>query len=92
MDLVLFLLSKKLTQHYFPLATITGFTVTGEPLPPLYIISSSTQDEANFHLDPSIYEGLPTIMAKYDRDTYNEHYSFIVVCHTGPRTHHYGMI
>ena len=58
-------------------------TAAGEALPPLYIISSSAKDEANFRLDPSICEGLPTVKAKYAGDTYRDPSSFIVVRHTG---------
>ena len=56
--------------------------MAGKAQPPFYIISSSAKDEANFCIDLSICKGLP-VKAKYAWDTYRDHSSFIVVCHTG---------
>ena len=43
---------------------VYGFTLRGEPLPPLYILDSKGKDEDNFKIDPLVCEGLPMPMAK----------------------------
>ena len=44
---------------------VYGFTLGGEPLPPLYILSSSAEDEENYKIDIGVMKGLPVVRAKY---------------------------
>ena len=48
-----------------PYNGLYGTTLRGEPLPPLYILSSESIKEDDYKIDPCVYEGLPTVVASY---------------------------
>ena len=47
---------------------VYGFTLRGEALPPLFILSTSSSNEENYRLNPLVCDGLPIVTAKYAQD------------------------
>jgi len=47
---------------------VYGYTLAGEVLPPLYILSTGSKNEANYKFDPAVCRGLPMVTAKYAGD------------------------
>ena len=62
---------------------VYGFTLRGEALPPLYILSTSSSNEENYRLDPLICEGLPIVTAKYAQDEFKTHPSRVAIRRKG---------
>ena len=61
---------------------ITGvyaFTPRGECLPPLYILSTRSENEDNYKIDPKVCVGLPHVTAKYAQEEESVHASRIAV-------------
>ena len=58
---------------------VYGFTLGGEPLPPLYILSTSSVNAENYRLDPRVCEGLPMVSAKYGQDELTTHPSMVAI-------------
>ncbi len=61
---------------------ITGlyaFTLRGENLPPLYIISTKSEKEESYKIDPKVCEGLPRVHGKYAQDSVSFHPSRIAI-------------
>ena len=58
---------------------VYGTTLRGEPLPPLYILSTSSKREEDYKIDTRICEGLPTVTASYGADVDTIFGSFISV-------------
>ena len=44
---------------------VYGTTLAGEALPPLYILSTSSQNEDDYKVDPRVCEGLPIVTGYY---------------------------
>ena len=62
---------------------VYGTTCGGEPLPPLYIFSTSAKEEENYTYDPLIGKELPTVVTKHADPLYTARPSFVVVRETG---------
>jgi hypothetical protein len=62
---------------------VYGFTLRGESLPPLYILSSSATNEDNYKLDVRICETLPSVVASYGQELPSTHPSSIAVRRKG---------
>ena len=58
---------------------VYGFTLHGEPLPPLYILSTSLKSKENFAFNPLIGDGLLILMAKYAQDKIKSYPSRVAV-------------
>ena len=58
---------------------VYGTTLRGEPLPPLYILSTSSKREEDYKIDTRICEGLPTVTASYGANVDTIYGSFISV-------------
>ena len=58
---------------------VYGTTLRGEPLPPLYILSTSSKKEEDYRIDPRVCEGLPTVTASYGADVDTIYTSYISV-------------
>ncbi len=54
-------------------------TLRGEPLPPMYIFSTASQNEEDHKIDPRICEGLPTVTASYGADVDTIFLSYVTV-------------
>ena len=44
---------------------VYGYTLAGEVLPPIYILSTGSKNELNFKFDPAVCNGLPMVTAKH---------------------------
>ena len=62
---------------------VYGTTCGGEPLPPLYIFSTSAKDEEKYTYDPLIGKTLPMVTTKYADPLHKTRPSFVVVRETG---------
>ena len=62
---------------------VYGYTFAGEPLPPLYITSTSSKNEDNYKFDSRMCEGLPMPRAKYAGDQVKSRPSRIAVLPKG---------
>ena len=62
---------------------VYGTTCGGEPLPPLYIFSTSAKDEENYTYDPLIGKTLPAVTTKYADTLHKTRPSYVVVRETG---------
>ena len=62
---------------------VYGFTLRGECLPPLYILSSSAMNVDNYKFDVRICETLPEVVASYGQDVPSSHASRIAVRRKG---------
>ena len=58
---------------------VYAFTLRGECLPPLYILSSRAENEDNYKIDPRVCDGLPHVTAKYAQENETVHASRIAV-------------
>ena len=47
---------------------VYGYTLAGEVLPPLYILSTGSKNEANYKFDLAVYRGLTMVTVKYAGD------------------------
>ena len=56
-----------------------AFTLRGEPLPPLYILSTKSECEDNYRFDVEVCKGLPVVTGKYAQDKVSLHASRIAV-------------
>ena len=62
---------------------VYAFTLRGEPLPPLYILSTAAKSEENMRYRTDICKGLPTVEARYAQDTTFNHPSRVVLRQKG---------
>jgi len=62
---------------------VYGTTLRGEPLPPLYILSTASLNEDQYKIDPRVCEGLPTVVASYGATVETIYLSYICVRHKG---------
>jgi hypothetical protein len=58
---------------------VYGYTLAGEVLPPLYILSTGSKNEDNYKFDPAVCKGLPMVRAKYAGDKMKDWPSNITV-------------
>ena len=58
---------------------VYGYTLAGEVLPPLYILSTGSKNEDNYKFDPAVCKGLPMVRAKYAGDKMKDWPSNIAV-------------
>jgi hypothetical protein len=58
---------------------VYGFTLRGEALPPLFILSTSSSNEENYRLNPLVCDGLPIVTAKYAQDEVTTHPSRVAI-------------
>ena len=70
---------ERIIENAYHTTGVYGFTLRGEPLPPLYILSTSSKLEENFAYDPLIGDGLPIVMAKYAQDEVKSYPSRVAV-------------
>ena len=59
-----------------------GTTLRGEPLPPMYILSTNSLNEDDYKIDPRVNRGLPIVVASYGK-VMAAHWSAISVRHKG---------
>jgi len=62
---------------------VNGTTLCGEPLIPLYILSTGSLREEDYRIDSRGCEGLPTVVAAYGADEEACYSSVICVSHKG---------
>ena len=62
---------------------VYGTTLRGEPLVPLYILSTGSLREEDYRIDSRVCEGLPTVAASYGADDESLYSSAICVRHKG---------
>jgi hypothetical protein len=62
---------------------VYGTTLRGEPLIPLYILSTGSLREEDYRIDSRVCEGLPTVVAAYGADEEACYSSAICVRHKG---------
>ena len=46
---------------------VYGTTLRGEPLPPMYILSTNSLNEDDYKIDPRVNAGLPIVVASYGK-------------------------
>ena len=61
---------------------VYGTTLRGEPLPPMYILSTNSLNEDDYKIDPRVNRGLPIVVASYGK-VMAAHWSAISVRHKG---------
>ncbi len=62
---------------------VYGTTLRGEPLIPLYILSTGSLREEDYRIDSRVCEGVPTVVAAYGADEEACYSSAICVRHKG---------
>ena len=62
---------------------VYGTTLRGEPLIPLYILSTGSLQEEDYRIDSRVCEGLPTVVAAFGADDVACYSSAICVHHKG---------
>ena len=70
---------ERIVENAYHTTGVYGFTLRGEALPPLYILSTSASNEDNYRIDPPICEGLPIVTAKYAQDEIGTHPSRVAI-------------
>ncbi len=58
---------------------VYGTTLCGMPLPPLYILSTASQKEEDYKIDPRVCAGLPTVTGSYGAAVERMYSSYICV-------------
>lgn len=70
---------ERIVENAYHTTGVYGFTLRGEALPPLYILSTSASNEDNYRIDTTICEGLPIVTAKYAQDEIGTHPSRVAI-------------
>ena len=58
---------------------VYGTTLRGEPLPPMYILSTNSLNEDDYKIDPRMNRGLPIVVASYGKLSWKCH-RHVVTC------------
>jgi hypothetical protein len=75
--------SKQCIVSTFHVTGVYGTTLQGEPLIPLYILSTKSIQEKDYRIDSNMCEGLPTVVAAYGANKESCNSSVICVYQKG---------